>query len=393
MWGAVSIWRLVLCSGQGLGCHSGGMTSHFPFVPSESGSGPYSMRKLHDSDRHLFGSDTFAGIHPEVLEAIALANGGHVRAYGDDPYTRALQDVMKRHFGPSALTVPVFNGTGANVVALEQMTRRWESVVCARTAHVNTDECGAAERMSGIKLIPVDCVDGKLTPDAIDRVVPVARGEHTAVPTLVTISQATELGTVYSVDELRALVEYAHGMGMRVHVDGSRMANAAVALGVGLADLTVELGVDAVSLGGTNSGLVGVEALVVLDPVISQSVKFTRKFTGQLGAKMRFMSAQLLALYGGDLWVRNAVAANDAASRLAQGLGGIPGVRLVHPVEANTVFAVLPRLVNVRLRRRWGFSDWDRQAGVVRLMTSWDTSVGHVDAFLEDLTAAVAAGE
>lgn len=354
----------------------------------DAADGPYEFSRLHDANRRMFGSDNYAGAHPEVLEAITLASGGHVPAYGDDPYTTALQQVMKRHFGPSAMTVPVFNGTGANVVALTQLSERWEAVICPRTAHVYTDECGAPERISGIKLIPADTPDGKLTPQLVDSVMGTPHGEHTAQPSALTISQTTEQGTVYTAAELRAVVDHAHNRGMRVHMDGARLANAAVALGVTIAELTLDLGVDVISLGGTKAGLLGAEAIVILDPVVARNVRFTRKYTAQLGSKMRFISAQLLALYGGDLWERNARAANDAASLMARRMDGIEGVTITRPVEANAVFAQLPRLAHVRLRRRWGFQDWNAATGEVRLMNSWDTTVEDVEEFAQALEAA-----
>lgn len=344
----------------------------------------------HDPDVRMFGSDNMAGVHPEVMEAIAAANGGHVSAYGDDPYTKALQRSMQSVFGPSAMTVPVFNGTGANVVALEVLTQRWEAVVCARSAHINTDECGAPERISGIKLLPVDTPDGKLTPDLAGTVLGALHGEHNATPSVVSVSQSTEYGTVYSVDELSALIEHAHAHGLRVHVDGARLANAAVALGVSLKEMTADLGVDVISLGGTKNGLMGAEALVILDPVVSASVRFVRKYTAQLASKMRFTSAQLLALYGTDLWERNARNANDMAALLTSLVRDVPGVTITQEPQANAVFATLPRLATVRLRRRWGFHEWDAATGEVRWMTSWDTTKADVEAFAQAIREAVA---
>ena len=342
----------------------------------DSGAG-----RRHDPGVRMFGSDNFAGAHPEVLEAVVAANGGHVGPYGDDPYTKALQRAMQDHFGPSALTVPVFNGTGANVVALELLTRRWEAVVCARSAHINTDECGAPERMAGIKLLPLETPHGKLTPALVDPVTHGLHGEHNAAPSVVSISQSTEYGTVYSITELEALIEHAHASGMRVHVDGARLANAAVALGVSMGELTLDLGVDVVSLGGTKNGLLGAEALIILDPVVASSVRFVRKFNAQLASKMRFISAQLLALYGTDLWERNARNANDTAALLADRVRGIDNVTITQEPQANAVFATLPRLANVRLRRRWGFHEWNAATGEVRWMTSWDTTTDDVEEF------------
>ncbi len=356
--------------------------------PGRSDDGDVS-RQRHDPEVRLFGSDNLAGVHPEVLEAIATANGGHVTAYGDDPYTQALQRTMQDVFGQSALAVPVFNGTGANVVALELLTQRWDAVVCARSAHINTDECGAPERMAGIKLLPVDTPDGKLTPALVSTVLGALHGEHNATPSVLSISQSTEYGTLYSVSELQELIGHAHANGLRVHVDGARLANAAVGLGVSLGQLTTDLGVDVISLGGTKNGLLGAETLIILDPVVSASVRFVRKYSAQLASKMRFISAQLLVMYGSDLWERNARNANDMAALLADRVRDVPGVNITQEPQANALFATLPRLAMVRLRRRWGFHEWDAATGEVRWMTSWDTTRDDVETFAAAIREAV----
>ena len=350
----------------------------------DHGGGP-----RHDPDIRMFGSDNFAGAHPEVMEAVVAANGGHVGPYGDDPYTKALQRATQKLFGPSALAVPVFNGTGANVVALDTLTQRWEAVVCARSAHINTDECGAPERMAGIKLLPVDTPDGKLTPELVGTVLGALHGEHNATPSVLSLTQSTEYGTVYTVPELSALIEHAHAHGMRVHIDGARLANAALSLGVSMEELTSGLGVDVISLGGTKNGTLGAEALVILDPVVSAGVRFVRKYSAQLASKMRFVSAQLFALYGTDLWERNARNANEMAALLAELVRDVPGVTITQEPQANAVFATLPRLATVRLRRRWGFHEWDADTGEVRWMTSWDTTRDDVEQFAAAIRAAV----
>ncbi len=355
--------------------------------PVPGGAGGPAAR--HDPGRRLFGSDNFAGVHPEVLAAIGQANGGHVPAYGDDPYTRALGELARDVFGGQATIWPVFNGTGANVVALDLMTRRWEAVVCARSAHLNTDECGAPELLAGIKLLPVDTPDGRLTPALVDSVLGALHGEHNAVARVLTLTQSTELGTVYPVDDLAALAGHARARGLMVHLDGARLGNAAAALGASLAELTSALGVDVVSLGGTKAGLLGAEAVLVLNPALAGHMRYVRKYSAQLASKMRFASAQLLALYGTDLWLRNARAANAAAARLAAAIEGIGGVRLTRRPEANAVFAVLPAAVKDPLAARFGFYDWDAAAGEVRLMTSWDTTAADVDEFAAALRAAV----
>lgn len=348
------------------------------------------LPRLHDPARRGFASDNHAGVHPEVLHALATANEGHVGAYGADPYTEALQDVTRHHFGEQAVCYPVFNGTGANVVALTAMTDRWDAVICTATAHAHVDECGAPEKVAGLKLLPVPSDDGKLTPALIDRE---ARGfgdEHHAQPRVVTLTQSTELGTVYTVEQLRAVCEHAHGLGLSVHLDGARLANAAAALGLPLRALTTDVGVDVLSWGGTKNGLLGAEAVVVLSPDAVRQPRFVRKLSTQLASKMRFVSAQLLALHTGDLWLEAARRANAMARRLTTGLDGAPGVRVTQTPDANAVFAVLPAETTARLQRRWPFYVWDEATGEVRLMCSWDTTEEDVDGFVAAVWAETA---
>lgn len=334
---------------------------------------------LHDASRHDFGSDNYAGAHPEVVAALADANGGHVSSYGGDPYTRRLGQVLSDVLGRRAEVFPVFNGTGANVVVLQAMLPRWGAVICAETAHINTDEGGAPEKVAGIKLATVATPDGKLTPELVARQAHGFGDEHHAQPAVVSLTQSTEVGTVYTVDEIAALVEQAHGLGLRVHVDGSRLANAAATLGVPLSALAA--GVDAISLGGTKLGTLFGEAVVVLDPTID-GVRYLRKADTQLASKMRFASAQLLALYEGDLWHRSATRSNAMAARLREGLEGVPGVQPTQPTQANAVFARLPVGMAAHLRQRWHFYDWSAGTGEVRLMCAWDTTETDVDAFV-----------
>jgi len=348
------------------------------------------VNTLHDRDTRGFASDNYAGVHPEVLEALVAANGGHQGAYGADDYTAALQDVMRRHFGEGAHTFPVFNGTGANVVALQSMLPRWGAVICTTTAHIHVDEGGAPERVAGIKLLPVASEDGKLTPELVDREAWGFGDEHHVQPGVVAITQATELGTVYSPEEVRALAEHAHGLGMKLYVDGARLSNAAVTLGVGLGETTTALGVDVVGLGGTKNGLLGAEAIVVADPDQVQALTYLRKLDMQLGSKMRFLSAQLLALYADDLWLRSAGHANAMAARLRAGVEQLPGVRLTQATQANAVFAVLPPGVADRLREHFRFYDWDAASGEVRWMCSFDTTADDVDSFVAALTSVLA---
>ncbi len=329
-----------------------------------------------------FASDNYAGIHPEILAAMAAANVDHQSAYGDDVVTAQLQEAVTEHFGPSARVFPVFNGTGANVVALQAMTERWEAVVCAQSAHIHADEGGAPEKMAGLKLWTVPGVQGKLTPDLIDTQVFDIGFVHRAQPTVVSITQSTEMGTVYSVDELRALVDHAHAQGLLVHMDGARIANAAARLGVPLRAITSDIGVDALSLGGTKNGAMLSEAVVTFSDDLAAKVPFIRKTSMQLSSKMRFISAQLLALLTDDLWRRNGEHANAMADRLAAGVGEIPGVNLTSTVQANAVFAILPADVTRRLQERFHFYVWNHMTGEVRWMCSWDTTEEDVDSFV-----------
>jgi len=346
------------------------------------------VTQLHDTSSRGFASDNYAGVHPEVLAAIAEANGGHQVAYGEDVYTAELQRVMKSHFGEQAETFPVFNGTGANVTALTSLLPRWGAVVAAKTAHINTDEGGAPERVSGLKLLTVEVPDGKLTPALIDLEAWGWGDEHRAQPLAVSITNTTELGTLYSVDEIRAISDHAHSLGMKVHLDGARISNAAAALGVPLRDFTTDAGVDILSFGGTKNGLLYGEAVVVLNPEASEGLTYLRKLNMQLASKMRFVSAQLIALLADDLYLRSAGHANAMAARLRSTLeaeiaaGTIRGLSFSQATDANAVFAVLPAGVADTLRESFRFYDWDAAANEVRWMASFDTTENDIDTFV-----------
>ena len=329
-----------------------------------------------------FASDNYAGIHPEVLAAIARVNDGHAVAYGDDDETVRLVDLVREHFGAQAQVFPVFNGTGANVVALQSICRPWEAVICAETAHVNVDEGGAPEKVAGLKLWTTPTVDGLLTIESIDRHAVRFGDVHRSQQAVVTVTQSSELGTAYSLDQLGALVEHVHSLGMRVHLDGARIANAAASLGVSLRQVTTDLGIDILSFGGTKNGAMGAEAVIVLEPALADAVPFLRKSSMQLASKMRFISAQLSALLTDDLWHRNATHANGMAQRLLEGVQNIPGVTIARRVDANAVFAILPRDVTARLQEHYRFYEWDEATGEVRWMCSWDTTAEDVDGFV-----------
>jgi threonine aldolase len=346
------------------------------------------MTPLHDTALRGFASDNYSGVHPDVLAAIASANEGHQGAYGGDEYTTRLQEVIAAHFGAGAEAFPVFNGTGANVTGLQSMLPRWGAVISASTAHINVDEGGAPERVGGMKLLTVPTDDGKLTPELVDREAWGWGDEHRAQPLVVSITQSTELGTLYTPDEIRALANHAHGHGMRLHLDGARIANAAAALDLPLAAFTRDVGVDVLSLGGTKNGALGAEAIVVLDPEASAGLVYLRKLNMQLASKMRFLSAQLVALLDGDLWLRNARHANAMAQRLRAGVeagladGSVRGVSFTQPTQSNGVFATLPAGVADRLRESFRFYDWDALRREVRWMCSFDTTEQDIDAFI-----------
>ncbi|MFJ2356478.1 threonine aldolase family protein [Frigoribacterium sp. NPDC087798] len=342
------------------------------------------MTRLHDPSVHTFASDNYAGAHPEVLQAIVDAAGGHVGSYGADPYTQRLAEVVVETFGEGATIDPVLTGTGANVAALQALTPRWAAVICATTAHVYTDEGGAPERLGGIKLLTVPTPDGKLTPELIDRQAYGWGDQQRPQPLAVTITQSTELGTVYTPDEIRAVTDHAHTLGMRVHLDGARLANAAASLGVPLRAITRDAGVDSVSFGGTKNGLVLGESVVTFSEEARAGLVYLRKMDAQLASKMRFVSAQFLAMLEGDLWLRSATRANAMAARLAAGLATLPGVAVTQAVDANAVFVVLPPEAVEPLRAAHHFYDWNRATGEVRLMCSFDTTEAHVDRFVED---------
>ena len=348
------------------------------------------VQQRHDPALRSFASDNYAGVHPEVLAAIATANGGHQVAYGDDAYTAHIGELFRNHFGERAEVFPVFNGTGANVVGLQSMLRRWESVVCVSSAHINSDEGGAPEKVAGIKLMTSPSASGKLTPALIDEHAWGFGDVHRSQPKVVSITQTTELGTCYAVEEIAAICDHAHAKGMFVHLDGARISNAAATLGVPFRAFTTDAGVDVVSFGGTKNGLMFGEAVVVLNPDAVYGVPYLRKTSMQLASKMRFVSAQLEALIGGDLWLRNASHANAMAQRLVAAVRDIDGVEVQRPVQANAVFAVVPAAATATLQEKHRFYVWDEATGEVRWMTSFDTTEDDIDAFAADIKAALA---
>lgn len=349
------------------------------------------MTRIHDTAFRGFASDNYAGVHPEVLAALADANGGHQISYGEDQYTARLATVIKAEFGEQAEVFPVFNGTGANVLALTALMPRWGAVIASGTAHIHTDEGGAPERVSSLKLFTVPTPDGKLTPELIATEAFGWGDEHRAQPLAVSITNTTEVGTLYTPDEVRAIADYAHAHGMALHLDGARVWNAAAALGTSMRAFTVDAGVDILSLGGTKNGLLGAEAIVVLNPERVEGLIYLRKMYMQLASKMRFLSAQLLTLFDEGLGIRSASHANAMAARLRSGLeemladGSLPAGSLgfSQPTQANAVFALLANDAADRIRERVRFYDWDRARGEVRWMCAFDTTEADIDAFLE----------
>lgn len=331
--------------------------------------------------RRGLASDNYAGVHPEVLAAVVAANTGHAVSYGADGTTAAAVEAFRQHLGGQAEVAFVFNGTGANVVGLQLLLRPWEGVICARTAHINVDECGAPERFLGAKLVDLDTPDGKLTPDLVRAAVTGVGDEHRVQARVVSVTQSTELGTVYTPAELGALAETAHSLGLYLHLDGARISNAAASLGVGLAATTTDCGVDVLSFGGTKNGLMGGEAVVVLRPEPAAALPYVRKQAMQLASKMRFVSAQFLALLADDLWLRNASHANAMAARLHAGVAGTPGLEITRPRQANAVFARLPAAAVAPLQAVSPFYEWDEATHEVRWMCSWDTTEADVDEF------------
>lgn len=340
-----------------------------------------------ETDRLSLASDNEAGAHPEVLDALVRANTGHCGSYGEDDYTRAALDRIRAHFGPQAEACLVFNGTGANVIALRGLVRQHEAVLCADSAHLWQDECGAPERFLGSKIAPIDAPGGKLEPKDILPFMRWKGAVHHTPPAVLSITQSTEWGTVYRPEEIRAIVELAREHDLRVHMDGARLANAAATLDLSLREMTTDLGIDAVSFGGTKNGLLFGEAVVFPDPERipdrARLMGFHRKQATQLASKMRFLSVQFEALLRDDLWLRNARHANAMARRLAQGIRPLKSLEIVQPVEANVVFVALPREATRRLAAHARFHVWDPDRSIVRWMTAFDTRPEEIDRFIE----------
>lgn len=321
-----------------------------------------------------FGSDNHSGISPEIMEAIASANVDHALAYGDDEYCEKAVQLLRQEFGTQANVYFVFNGTGANVLNIDAMCRSHHAVVCAETAHINVDECGAPQRIVGCRLLTVPTPDGKLTPELVKTQLHGFGFEHHSQPRAISITQPTELGTLYTLDEIRALADLAHSHDMYLHMDGARLANAAVALGCTFRQMTTDLGVDCLSFGGTKNGMMIGESAIILNPALDVELKYRRKQMAQLSSKMRFMAAQFEAYLSTGVWRRNAEHSNRMAQLLCQSLREVPQVKVVYPVQANSVFVQLPNKVWNALLDDYFFYLWDEATDVVRWMCSFDTT-------------------
>jgi threonine aldolase len=321
-----------------------------------------------------FASDNNSGVHPAVFQAMEAANSGHVPGYGNDEYTQKAIAIFQEKFGPETEVFFVFNGTGANVLGLSTVTRSFNSIICAETAHIAEDECGAPEKFSGCKLLPVETTNGKLTPEAIHRHLKGFDFEHHSQPRVISISQVTEMGTIYQPDEIRALADLAHQNNMLLHMDGARIANAAAALNLDFKTFTKDCGVDVLSFGGTKNGMMMGEAVLFFNRALAEQTKYIRKQSMQLYSKMRFVGAQFIAYFENDLWKQTAAHSNKMAKLLEAEVAKIPEIKLTQPVEANGVFAIVPKEIIEPLKQRFFFYMWNETISEVRWMTSFDTT-------------------
>jgi len=336
---------------------------------------------------HSFASDNYAGAHPAVLAAIAQANAGHARAYGADPVTARAVELIRQAVDHPVEVSFVFNGTGANMTALGAVLRPWQAIVCAAGAHLDSDEAGAPARLLGCSLLRVPTTEGRISPHEVRRAWRRVGDEHAVQPRVLSVTQSTEWGTCYEVDQIAALADAVHALGGLLHIDGARLSNAAAHLGCSLGETTFGAGADLVSLGGTKNGLLGAEA-VLTRPGLAAELPWVRKSLAQLASKHRFLAAQFIALLSDELWRRSAAHANAMAERLRAGVSGLPGVEVTQPRQANAVFAVLAPPVRERLAAQYAFYLWDEERGEVRWMCSWDTRPAEVDQFIAAITAA-----
>lgn len=320
-----------------------------------------------------FASDNNSGVHPAILKALSDANVGHAVGYGDDEWSARAINKFKEHFGNNIDVYFSFNGTGANILSLKTLSSSFNAILCADTAHINVDECGAPEKFTGSKLVPISTPDGKLTPELIKPHLHGFGFEHHSQPGMISITQVTELGTLYTIEEIKAITTLAHEHGMYVHLDGARIANAAAALNKSFKEFTVDAGIDVISFGGTKNGMMFGEAVIFFNPELSKFAKYYRKQSAQLYSKMRYISTQFLAYFEDDLWLKNATHANKMAGLLAEHIEQIPEIKITQKVQANGVFAIIPEELIPILQEEYFFYEWDENHSEVRWMTSFDT--------------------
>jgi len=332
-----------------------------------------------------FASDNYSGVHPEIMEALIRANAGHMGSYGSDEITTRTKKLFENIFGAGSEIFFVYNGTGANVVGLSALTKSFNAVICSDLAHINVDESTAPEKFLGCKLIDVPTTDGKITPEQIVQKIIRVGDQHHPQANVISISQTTEYATVYTVEEIKALSAVAKKHNLYLHMDGSRISNAAVSLNTDFRSFTRDAGVDVLSFGGTKNGMMFGEAVVIFNPELAKDAYYLRKQGMQLHSKMRFISAQFECLLSTDLWKRNATHSNAMAKRLEQGLRGIPNVKITQAVNANGVFAILPKEITPELQKEIFFYVWNEQTNEVRLMCSFDTKEEEIDRFIKKI--------
>ena len=335
--------------------------------------------------KHSFGSDNHSAIAPEILEAIAMANQGFEVAYGEDPYTAKAEEIFREMFGPDASAFFVFNGTGANILCLKAMTDTFNSILCPETAHINVDECGAPEKLSGCKLIPLSHINGKVSAAVVRKELKGFGFQHHSQPKVLSISQPTELGTLYTKNEIQELAHLMHSVGGYLHIDGSRISNAAAAMKIPIREFTSDCGVDALSFGGTKNGIMIGEAVIFFRKELAENFLYLRKQASQLYSKNRFIAAQFIAFLSTGLNIKLATQSNEMAKYLYTQLKTIPAVIISRPVETNAVFAIIPQEVCSKLREKHYFYTWDEDSGEVRWMCSFNTTKEDIDLFIGDL--------
>lgn len=328
-----------------------------------------------------FASDNNSGVHPLILEAIVKANTDHAVGYGDDPWTAAAEAKIKEQFGPGCSVAFVFNGTGANSIALQTVTHSFHCIIAVETAHICVDECGAPTKMTGCRIMELPSADGKLTPEGIRSKLVGLGVCHHSQPRAVYLSQVTELGTVYTVEEIKAIADLLHRHGMYLHMDGARLANACAYLGCSMKEITVDAGVDILSLGGTKNGMMMGEAVVSFRPELSENLMYYRKQSAQLASKLRYLSAQFIPYFENDLWLENARKANTRALQLAEILKQHPDIRFTQPVESNALFFTIPHPLIEKLSKNYFFYMWNEEKNEARLVTSWDTTEQDLEDF------------